>query len=134
MCRFDNVVAYLCRWAKKVLGTVVLVKSRVLWTAVLRDLAGDAPQLSHLGKGVVEQTGASKGLQSVWAGCCENHSVGVFDLSHGTVMAAGYQTPKHNRRTDRGTITRAAWIKLWTQAEAAGKRARQLTGVHVSFG
>lgn len=92
------------------------------------------PTAVALGKGVVEQTGASKGLQSVWAGCCENHSVGVFDLSHGTVMAAGYQTPKHNRRTDRGTITRAAWIKLWTQAEAAGKCARQLTGAHVSFG
>lgn len=43
---------------------------------------------------------AFKGLQSVAAGCCENHSVGVFDLSHRTVMAAGYQTPKHNRRTD----------------------------------
>lgn len=46
-------------------------------------------------------------------------------------MAAGSQTPKHNRRTDgqtdAGAITRAARIKLWKRAEAAGKCVGQLT-------
>lgn len=45
---------------------------------------------------------APEGLQAVLAGRCGNHSVGVFDRSDRTVMAAGSQTPKHNRRVDTG--------------------------------
>lgn len=59
--------------------------------------------------------------QSVPAGSCEN-GVGVFDLSPRTVMAAGSQTPKHNRRTDAEASQEPCGQNCGNKRRQAGKR------------